>query len=400
MAAAPLTQGQSQFVSRLSANTGLNPGVVTSWVLAEESGGAAQQRQASNNHDWLNVGYTDSGQRGTGNSVWSNPIHAADATSNWLKGSWNDPGFGKASSGIQGIVGTARMSPQAQIQAIQRSGWASSGYPALGQLFSQYGAGAPNARLAGAAQSKMPKAPSTGTTTTTTTAPKTTTTTSGGQPDVNAAGIAALMSAANKPINTSGKVSGGNLLSSFASNVASGAYTTPVVKTTSTTAGIATQRTSQAVAGKAVNDAVAGGANADSQKLLKMIASVSGAPYSQANHNAIGEKSGQIKAQGTDCSGLISWLMGPQGLGLWSASQTTPTIPGAPGLQKGAGSTITVYNNAQAGNAGHVFIKIGNAFFASEGGVGVHELPASEAQAYLTSGSAGGTYQAFHPKGL
>lgn len=55
----------------------------------------------------------------------------------------------------------------------------------------------------------------------------TTTTTSGGQPDVQSAGIAALMSAADKPINTSGKVSASDPLSAFATNIASGNYTTP-----------------------------------------------------------------------------------------------------------------------------------------------------------------------------
>lgn len=154
------------------------------------------------------------------------------------------------------------------------------------------------------------------------------------------------------------------------------------------------------LANQAVSDAKNAGANQDTQKLLRMVKFVIGAQYSQANHDDINQNEFSVKAKGTDCSGLISWLMGPQGLGIWKGSLATPDIPSAPGLQAGKGQQITLYNNAQAGNAGHVFIQIGNQYFASEGGVGVHQLPASEVQGYLQHGSDGGTYQAFHPKGL
>src|SRR6185437_5592401 len=50
-----LTSDQQQFASRLAAQTGLDPSVVSAWLLAEESGGAAQSRQAQNNNDWLNI---------------------------------------------------------------------------------------------------------------------------------------------------------------------------------------------------------------------------------------------------------------------------------------------------------------------------------------------------------
>src|SRR5579884_2155288 len=55
-----LTTAQQQFAARLAAQTGLDPSVISAWLLAEESGGAAQSRQAQNNNDWLNIGYTDS----------------------------------------------------------------------------------------------------------------------------------------------------------------------------------------------------------------------------------------------------------------------------------------------------------------------------------------------------
>jgi hypothetical protein len=136
-ATAQLTSAQQTFASRLAADTGLDPGVVSAWLLAEESGGAAQSRQAAGNNDWLNIGYTDSGTYGSSDSVWSDPSTAADATAGWLKGQNTIPGYGTASAGIQGILNTVGQSPEAQIAALQGSGWASSGYPSLPSLYSQ-----------------------------------------------------------------------------------------------------------------------------------------------------------------------------------------------------------------------------------------------------------------------
>jgi hypothetical protein len=136
-----LTSGQQQFASTLSAETGLNPGVVTAWLLAEESGGAAQSRQAANNNDWLNIGYTDSATYGAGDSIWSDPVAAANATAQWLKGQDSIPGYGTASAGIQSILSTVGQTPEAQIQALQQSGWASGGYPSLGALYAQVAGG-------------------------------------------------------------------------------------------------------------------------------------------------------------------------------------------------------------------------------------------------------------------
>ena len=132
-----LTSGQQTFATRLAADTGLDSGVVSAWLLAEESGGAAVSRQASNNNDWLNIGYTDSGTYGSADNIWADPAAAADATAGWLKGQNTIPGYGTASSGIQSILSTAGQSPQAQISALQNSGWASSGYPSMPSLYQQ-----------------------------------------------------------------------------------------------------------------------------------------------------------------------------------------------------------------------------------------------------------------------
>jgi hypothetical protein len=132
-----LTSNQQQFASRLAADTGMDPGVVSAWLLAEESGGAATSRQAAGNNDWLNIGYTDSGTYGSAGSEWSDPLTAADATAGWLKGQNTIPGYGTASSGIQAVLQTAGQPAATQISALQSSGWASSGYPDLAGLYQQ-----------------------------------------------------------------------------------------------------------------------------------------------------------------------------------------------------------------------------------------------------------------------
>src|SRR5947209_19366500 len=134
-AAGKMTTGQQQFASRLAADTGLDAGVIGAWLLAEENGSAAASRQAANNNDWLNIGYTDSGTYGSGDSIWSDPTAAADATAGGVKGQNTIPGYGRASGGIQAILSTAGQAPEAQISAIQHSGWASSGYPSLPSLY-------------------------------------------------------------------------------------------------------------------------------------------------------------------------------------------------------------------------------------------------------------------------
>jgi len=130
-----LTPGQQQFATQLAAQTGLDPQVVSAWMLAEESGGAAASRQAQGNNDWLNIGWTDSGRYGTTDGIWSDPISAANATAGWLKGQNTIPGYGTASAGVQSILSSAGQPPAQQIAALQRSGWASSGYPDLPSVY-------------------------------------------------------------------------------------------------------------------------------------------------------------------------------------------------------------------------------------------------------------------------
>ena len=114
-----LTPGQEKFAAKLSELTGLDPKVIASWALAEESGGAAQTREAASNFNWLNIGYFDSGPGKIAfDQAFSNPVSAAEQTANFLKGKW-----GGASSSIRSIIDAAGRPPQDQLAAIINSDW-------------------------------------------------------------------------------------------------------------------------------------------------------------------------------------------------------------------------------------------------------------------------------------
>ena len=131
-------------------------------------------------------------------------------------------------------------------------------------------------------------------------------------------------------------------------------------------------------------------------KMLAAAKAALGGAYSQGNHDAVADGASQIQQQGTDCSGFVSYLMGPNGIGDWSQSYATPSIPSAPGLQPGQGSYVTIWNNPNPGNAGHVWIEILGQYFESSGSGGVHQMDQGEVNQYLKSGE----YQPFHPAGM
>ena len=88
--------------------TGLDTRVVAGWVLAEESGSAAQGRQAASNFNWLNIGYFDSGTGAIAHaSPFSDPVSAAEQTAKFLKGQW-----GGASTGHPGHPQDGRQAPR------------------------------------------------------------------------------------------------------------------------------------------------------------------------------------------------------------------------------------------------------------------------------------------------
>ena len=85
---------------------------------------AAHTCDAVNNNNWLNIGYTGSATYGADAAIWNDPTAAADATAGWLQGQATVPGYGPASAGVRSILSTAGLAPEAQIAALQRSGWA------------------------------------------------------------------------------------------------------------------------------------------------------------------------------------------------------------------------------------------------------------------------------------
>lgn len=138
------TPGQQRFVGALAKETGLGPKVVGSWVYAEQNGSAAQGYQQRGYHNWLNIANTDSGPAsGSQSPVWRNPLTAAKATAEWLKGTGQIAReYGKPAPGIMAILNAAGKDPQAQIAAIANSPWASSHYnggSTLRSLFGQLG---------------------------------------------------------------------------------------------------------------------------------------------------------------------------------------------------------------------------------------------------------------------
>lgn len=131
-------------------------------------------------------------------------------------------------------------------------------------------------------------------------------------------------------------------------------------------------------------------------RMLAAAKAALGGAYNQGNHDAVSDSASRIQQQGTDCSGFVSYLMGPNGTGDWSQSYATPSIPTAPGIEPGEGSYVTIWNNPNPGNAGHVWIEILGQYFESSGSGGVHQMDPSEVNEYLKSGE----YQPFHPAGM
>jgi hypothetical protein len=130
--AAGLTPGQRSFAQHLAGLTGLNSRAISAWMLAEESGGAAQRRQAQRNNNWLNIGYFDSGPGAiTKDQAFRDPVRAAQYTAAFLKGQ-----KGGAAPGIRAILKTAGQAPEQQLRAIAASPWASSHYGGAGRLTS------------------------------------------------------------------------------------------------------------------------------------------------------------------------------------------------------------------------------------------------------------------------
>lgn len=127
----PLGPNQETFAAKLASLTGLNLDVVRAWVHAEQPYDSPATGQMPYN-DWLNIGWTDVGRATiTYAPDWNTPGQAATRTAEWLQGSWGGQYGYLSAPSIRNILKAAGETPQQQIEAIQQSGWASSGYPQL-----------------------------------------------------------------------------------------------------------------------------------------------------------------------------------------------------------------------------------------------------------------------------
>lgn len=136
-----LAPGQEKFAGTFARETGLDPRVVGSWLLAEQSGSAAKYYEDKGYNNWLNIANTDSGPAsGAHSSVWRDPESAAKASAEWMRGRGQIAGeYGAPAEGIRNILRTSGKNYKEQIQAIAKSGWASSGYEGGKALEDLYG---------------------------------------------------------------------------------------------------------------------------------------------------------------------------------------------------------------------------------------------------------------------
>lgn len=129
---AALTKNQQIFRDEFASRTGLDRRFVGAWMLAEQSGSAAQNYDKRGYNNWLNIGNTDSLVASGGSfksNVWADPRAAARASAQWMRGAGPvAKSYGRPAAGITRILSTAGKGADAQIRALSTSGWASSGY--------------------------------------------------------------------------------------------------------------------------------------------------------------------------------------------------------------------------------------------------------------------------------
>ncbi|MCK9250802.1 MAG: class A beta-lactamase-related serine hydrolase [Solirubrobacteraceae bacterium] len=129
---------QLVFADVVAKRLGWNAWVIRAQILHEQNGPAAVARVRARNNNWLNVGYFDA-LAGAGayqsSTVWQDPVRAGNATADWVQGK-RETINSKASDRIrQAYERGAGRSPQVAIGLLQRSGWATSGYPLLPRIY-------------------------------------------------------------------------------------------------------------------------------------------------------------------------------------------------------------------------------------------------------------------------
>lgn len=344
-----LSASQQQFVTGVASRTGLSPRVVAAWVVAEE--GYRKTPVGHDDHNWLNIGNTDTQWHGGGNS-WADPNRAARLTAKWIKGEYSVPGFGRAAPGIRRIVRTAGQSPTVQIQAIANSGWASSGYEGGSTLRNLYhqiqGVGdrppATSVASGGTRSSRMAT-------------PSRTITTTDDSGRRQAIAQALLGSKSVDPLK-----------------LAVASVSTPAVVTKTTIPGMPGQQPVQAQQ--------AGGDKVSEYARRAKVIDRKHLPYQWGGGHA--GKVTPRKATPLDCSGAVSAVLG-----------INPRVSGdlARWGKPGRGKRVTIYANGE-----HTFMEIDGHFFGTSGsnpGGGAGWIPRSQISSSYLRG-----FTARHPPGM
>lgn len=126
----PLTSAQKEFGKELSRRTGLSPKTVGGWMLAEDSGEAAVNKQGEGDNNWLNIG--------PGASLSKNPRVAAQETAQLVN---TGPDYGGIRESVGQGVGQ-------QVAAIKASPWDGNEH---------YANGIPTDLVKGSGSAKVPK---------------------------------------------------------------------------------------------------------------------------------------------------------------------------------------------------------------------------------------------------
>ena len=133
-AAYKLTAGQEKFSQVVASLTAMDINVIRAWCFAEDNGVPAARHQRQHKHNWLNIGYYDTGAGSeTKTSVWRDPAKAGVATAAFMQFR-----FLHASKPIRRIWSSRHSSARTQINYIWKSGWATSGYGHGSWIFGAY----------------------------------------------------------------------------------------------------------------------------------------------------------------------------------------------------------------------------------------------------------------------
>jgi Transglycosylase SLT domain len=139
---------------------------------------------------------------------------------------------------------------------------------------------------------------------------------------------------------------------------------------------------------------------AGAETLLVAAFSAVGGPYSQANHDSLGQSAAELRRVGTDCSGFVSWVLDQVDPAF--GNQTTVTLPDQPGVRAGIGQYVTMWDRPLPGDQGHVIINILGTWFESGGNSAYNPAggisPMSERQA--VGELTGGGFLPYHLKAL